>query len=103
VKNYDRTSPAGLIVSILGLIKALRFYLDGVIYHTIRQLRLVDSINSKHARINLFYLQPLQAFSRLTASTASGLVIFVYRPPTPYRHRITPDADDYSILCVPGP
>jgi hypothetical protein len=58
--------------------KSSAFLFGVVIYHTIRQLRLIDSINSKHIRINLFYLQPLQGFSRLTASTASGLVVFVY-------------------------
>lgn len=43
-------------------------------YHTVRQLRLVHTITSKYVRINLFDLAPLQAFSRLTASTAVGLV-----------------------------
>jgi hypothetical protein len=49
-----------------------------VIYHSVRQLRLVNSISSHHIRINLFHLSPLQAFSRLTATTAVGLVVFVY-------------------------
>lgn len=49
-----------------------------VIYHTFRQLRLVNSINSNHIRINLFHLRPLHAFSRFTASTALGLLAFLY-------------------------
>ena len=54
-------------------------FLAGVfIYHTIRQLRLVNGINLNHVRINLFHLKPLQSFSRLTASTAVGFVVFVY-------------------------
>ena len=54
-------------------------YLAGVfIYHTIRQLRLVNVIHSSHVRVNLFDLKPLQAFSKLTASTSVGLVAFVY-------------------------
>lgn len=54
-------------------------FLYGVfVYHTIRQLRLVNNINTNHIRINLFNLGPAQAFSRLTASTAVGLVVGVY-------------------------
>lgn len=58
--------------------KSSAFLFGVLIYHTIRQLRLVNSINSSHIRINLFNLMPLQAFSRLTASTAVGLVVGVY-------------------------
>jgi hypothetical protein len=48
------------------------------IYHTIRQLRLVNTINSNYIRTSLFNPGPLQAFSKLTASTAVGLVVGVY-------------------------
>lgn len=58
--------------------KSSAFLFGVVLYHTSRQLHLVNSINSNHIRINLFHLRPLQAFSRLTASTAIGLVVFVY-------------------------
>lgn len=58
--------------------KGSAFLFGVVIYHTIRQLRLVNLINSCYIRINLFQLRPLQAFSSLTASTSLGLVIFVY-------------------------
>ena len=47
-------------------------------YHTIRQLRLVRTINSQYVRVSLFNLGPLQAFSRLTATTAVGLVVGAY-------------------------
>jgi hypothetical protein len=47
-------------------------------YHTVWQLRLVTVINSNYVRVNLFNLGPLQAFSRLTASTAVGLVVGAY-------------------------
>jgi hypothetical protein len=54
-------------------------FLFGVIlYHTVRQLGLVNAINSKHARVSLYHLRPFQAFSRLTGSTALGLLVFVY-------------------------
>lgn len=58
--------------------KSSAFLFGVFITHTIRQLRLVNAINARHVRINLFNLRPLQAFSTLTASTAVGLVIGVY-------------------------
>jgi hypothetical protein len=60
------------------LDKSSAFFFGVIIYHTIRQLRLVNTINLHHIRINLFNLGPAQAFSRLTASTAVGLVIGMY-------------------------
>ena len=54
--------------------KAPAFVFGGFFYHTVRQLRTVDSINSHYTRISLLDLRPLRAFSRLTASTAVGLV-----------------------------
>jgi hypothetical protein len=58
--------------------KSSAFLLGVLIYHTVRQLRLINVINSNHTRIGLFNLGPLQAFSKLTASTAVGLVIGAY-------------------------
>ncbi len=57
--------------------KAPAFVFGGFFYHTIRQLRLVNTINSNYTCISLFNLGPLQAFSKLTASTAAGLVFGV--------------------------
>jgi hypothetical protein len=58
--------------------KLSAFVFGIVIYHTIRQLHLVNSIHSKHTRISLFNMGPLQSFSKLTATTAVGLVVGVY-------------------------
>lgn len=58
--------------------KSSAFMYGVMVYHTIRQLRLVNSINTRHLRINLFNVGPSQAFSKLTASTAVGLVVGVY-------------------------
>lgn len=58
--------------------KSSAFLVGVFLYHTIRQLRLVNAINSRHIRVNLFHLKPLQAFSRLTAFTAFGFLVFVY-------------------------
>jgi hypothetical protein len=48
------------------------------LYHTVRQLRLIHTIHRHHTRINLFRLEPVQSFSRVTATTAVGLVASVY-------------------------
>lgn len=58
--------------------KSSAFLFGVFLYHTVRQLRLVSRINVHHVHINLFNLKPLQAFSRLTASTAIGMLVFVY-------------------------
>jgi len=54
--------------------KSPAFLFGGFFYHTSRQLRLVHTINSNYVRISLFDLGPMQAFSKVTASTAVGLV-----------------------------
>ncbi len=48
------------------------------VYHTLHQLRLVNTIYTKHTRINLFQLGPLYALSGLTARTAIGIGIPTY-------------------------
>jgi hypothetical protein len=58
--------------------KGSAFFFGVLIYHTIRQLRLINTINLQYTRINLFNLSPLQAFSRVTSTTAVGLVFGVY-------------------------
>ena len=45
-----------------------------LIYHTVRQLRLVDRIHRMAADVDLFAAAPLHAFSGLTARTGAGLV-----------------------------
>ena len=58
--------------------KSSAFLLGVFIYHTIRQLRLVNEINLNYIHISLVNLEPLQASSKLTAATAVGLVVGVY-------------------------
>ena len=58
--------------------KSSAFMLGVVLYHTIRQLRIVNSINSNLVQVSLFHLKPLQAFSRLTATTTLVLLVFFY-------------------------
>jgi hypothetical protein len=47
------------------------------IYHTIHQLRLVSNIYAEHAKVNLFDLSPLYAFSSLSSKTAIGFLIMI--------------------------
>lgn len=69
---------AGLSPAALAIRFPFETILTGLvlilIYHTIRQLRLVGRIHARAERINLFRPGPLYAFSRLTSQTAIGLV-----------------------------
>lgn len=48
------------------------------VYHTFHQLRLIDRVYRRFARLNLYRLQPLYAFSTTTSLTAIGLAVFNY-------------------------
>ncbi len=56
------------------LISSIFFVL---IYHTFRQLRLVDQIHRKISGIDLFDQGPLYGFSRVTSQTAIGLIVLL--------------------------
>jgi hypothetical protein len=58
--------------------KSSAFMYGVMVYHTIRQLRMVTFIHSSYLRVSLFNVGPSQAFSKLTASTAVGLTVGVY-------------------------
>jgi hypothetical protein len=49
-----------------------------LIYHTIHQLRTVNEIYEKYAKVDIFNLTPLYTFSRLTAYTAVGKLMIAY-------------------------
>lgn len=77
--RYAALAQLPIFTVVFQIVDKSSAFLFGVfIYHTIRQLRMVSTINSKPIRISLYNLAPLQAFSRLTASTAVGLVVGVY-------------------------
>jgi hypothetical protein len=77
--RYAAFEQLPLFTVIYHIVDKISAFLFGVfVYHIFRQLRLANSISINHARINLFHLKPVQAFSPLTASTAIGLVFFVY-------------------------
>lgn len=68
-----------------------------LIYHTIRQLRLVDSIHRRIVRIDLFDQGPLYGFSKVTSQTAIGLIILL----VPGVFLIPPDAGvSFIVLSI---
>jgi len=71
------TSPAAIAVE--SAVFVLLWWVWGaLIYHTVRQLRLVSRIYSLYTRIDLFNLDPLYSFSWLTARTGIGCVVATY-------------------------
>lgn len=58
--------------------KLSAFFFGVFVYHSLRQLRLINAVTSGHIGMPQPYLRPLQAFSGVTAATAVGLVIGVY-------------------------
>ena len=47
-----------------------------VIIHTIRQLRLISRLSSLARNVDIFKPAPINAFARLTALTATGILVF---------------------------
>jgi hypothetical protein len=84
-------SPSAFSVP-LGIFSAITTnYLIGVfVYHSIRQLRIVRNIHENLTHINLFQLDPLYAFSVLTARTGIGYVLAMTLGATPLGLTITP-------------
>jgi hypothetical protein len=48
------------------------------LYHSARQLRMINDIYTAYARVDLFNLGPMHALSKLTARTAVGLGVIIY-------------------------
>ena len=48
------------------------------VYHTIRQLRMINVIYTRHTRVSPFRMGPLYAFSSLTAITAVSMTVTTY-------------------------
>ncbi len=72
-----RTSSLHLVLGLIVL--SLNFaLLGGLIYHTVRQLRLVSRVYARATRLDLFRLTPLYAFSGLTARTGMAWALALY-------------------------
>jgi hypothetical protein len=77
--RYSALEGLPVFTAVFHLVdKSSAFLFGAFIYHTIRQLSLVNTIHASHVQVNPFNLGPLRSFSRLTASTAVGLVAGVY-------------------------
>jgi hypothetical protein len=77
--RYSALEQLPIFVVVFQIVdKSSAFLLGVILYHTVRQLRMVNTINLNYIHISLFNLGPLQAFSKLTASTAVGLVAGIY-------------------------
>jgi hypothetical protein len=72
-----RTSGLHLVIGMVVL--SLNFALLGaLIYHSVRQLRLVSRVYARANRLDLFRLTPLYAFSGLTARTGIAWALALY-------------------------
>lgn len=67
-----------------------------LLYHTIRQLRLIGRIHERLGTIDLFAQAPLYALSRLTSQTAVGLILLLI----PSLFLLPSDADASYILIT---
>ena len=77
--RYAALESLPLFSVVFQIVDKSSAFMYGVItFHTVWQLRLVRTVTSDLMRVNLFDLAPTQAFSRLTASTAIGLVIGMF-------------------------
>ena len=76
-ESFIQLYPLGTLATGVSLITGLiTFPIGGVLYyHTIRQLRLVSQTLKRVRQFNLFQLDPVYAFSRLTSQT--GLIWLV--------------------------
>ena len=68
------TSPGAMIVDA-GLLVLLWSAIFVLVYHTVHQLLTVSEIYRLHARIDLFQIRPLYAFSPLAARTATAMLL----------------------------
>jgi hypothetical protein len=57
---------------------AFAFVLGIVVWHTIKQLRLVSHLSAVARNVDIFKPAPINAFARLTAVSAIGLIAFVF-------------------------
>jgi hypothetical protein len=73
---FARYPASAALLRVLYL--AIWWVFGALLYHTIHQLRLINRIYTKHTRVNLFRLNPVYAFSSLTAFTAGSLTILPY-------------------------
>lgn len=76
---YGVISTTPLQFALGFVLLSLNFaFLGTLIYHTVRQLRLVSAVYDRARRLDLFNLTPLYAFSALAARTAIAWAFALY-------------------------
>jgi hypothetical protein len=77
--SFEPLAKSPISESLIYFVYMIGYWIFGALmYYTVRQLRLIDRIYTRHTRINLFRMRPLYAFSKLTALTAVSLAIPTY-------------------------
>ncbi len=64
--------------SLIGIAMVGLIFTAELLYHTVRQLRLVTRIHASAARVDLFNFAPLYSFSALTARTGMVFVLLLW-------------------------
>ncbi|MEP6478156.1 MAG: hypothetical protein ABJB03_02100 [Rhodoglobus sp.] len=71
------TSPTAVVVdTVLSGLSGLMMVMFA--FHTIRQLRMISRIYTRHTSVSIFAVGPLYALSRITALTSVSLLLFSY-------------------------
>jgi hypothetical protein len=75
---YEKYQPGAFLALIIFLAGLVSFFAGSAIYyHSFRQLRLVDRTVKMVKQFNLFRLDPVYAFSRVTARTGVSWMILL--------------------------
>jgi hypothetical protein len=77
--SFEALATSPISAALFRFIHMIEWCIIGAfIYHTVHQLRQINRIYTRHARINLFRMRPLYAFSSVAALTAVGLTVSTY-------------------------
>jgi len=100
---WSKLYSVGPFATAFGVAVGLFTFFTGstIYYHTIRQLRLVSQTVTKVPRFNLFRLDPVYAFSGLTAQTGVAYLILVSITSLTFPFRLNPfPVIMFSILQI---
>lgn len=97
VRPFRESVPADIEVVSAPLWGLASLALGVVVMHTVRQLRLVSRLSAVARNVDIFKPAPINAFARLTAVSAIGLIAFVvsfmlYSPTQPIAYIIQESA-----------
>ena len=92
VPMWSNLYSIGPFATAFGIAVGLFSFFTGstIYYHTIRQLRFVSQLVAKVPRFNLFRLDPVYAFSALTAQTGVAYLLLVSITSLTFPFRLNP-------------